>query len=122
MSQGSAWQQYRVTSANYRIRLVGEEVVRGRPCEVLELIPRRKSPHLLRGRAWVDAKDYSLVRIEGRPSASLSFLAGRPMIVRDYENIYGFAFAKRSHALSDSLLLGTTELTIEYSGYKLTGV
>ncbi len=59
------------------------------------------------------------MKIEGRPSTSPSFLAGRPMIVLEYEDINGFAFAKRRQAVSDSLLLGRTELTIEYSGYKL---
>lgn len=120
MSHGILWQQSRVISANYRMRLFGEEVVEGHPCDVLELVPLVKGPHVLKGRAWVNAKNHLLVKIEGRPSTSPSFLAGRPMIVREYENIDGFAFAKRTHAISDSLLLGRTELTILYSGFKLT--
>jgi hypothetical protein len=39
------------------------------------------------------------------------------MIAREYERKNGFSVAKKSHATSDSLLLGKTELTIEYSDY-----
>ncbi len=121
MSRGETRQRALATSANYKMRLMGEESLAGRQCEVLELIPRTKSTHLLKGRAWVDAEDHSLVRIEGKPSASPSFWTGRPMIVREYERIDGFSLARKSHALSDGLLLGKTELTIEYSDYKVTG-
>ncbi len=120
MSRGETRQHALVNSANYKMRLIGEESLSGRQCEVLELIPRTKSTHLLDGRAWVDAEDQSLVRIEGKPSASLSFWTGRPLIVREYEKIDGFSLARVSHAVSDSFLLGKTELTIEYSDYTVT--
>jgi hypothetical protein len=120
MSRGATRKQSLVTSANYKMRLIAEEPINGRNCNVLELVPWLKSPHLLKGRAWVGATDYSLVRIEGRPTASPSFLAGRPTITRDYEQIKGFPLAIRSHALADSFLLGKTELTIDYSNYKTT--
>jgi hypothetical protein len=121
MSRGNTRQHVLATSANYKMRIIGEESLAGRQCELLELIPRTKSTHLLKGRAWVDAEDHSLVRIEGKPSASPSFWAGRPMIVREYERIDGFSLARKSHALSDSFLLGKTELTIDYTDYKVTG-
>jgi hypothetical protein len=121
MSRGEIRQNVVVTSANYKMRLISKESIVGRPCEVLDLTPLKKSPHLLKSRAWVDAEDHSLVRIEGRPVVSASFWAGRPLIVRDYERIEGFSMATRSHALAETLLMGKTELTIEYSDYKITG-
>ncbi len=120
MSHGLAWQQSRLISANYRMRWVGQQMVQGQPCDVLEVVPRVKTPHVLKGRVWVDAQNYLLVRVEGRLITSPSFFAGQPMIVREYKNIDGFAFVQRSHAVSDSLLFGRTELNIDYSGYKLT--
>ena len=48
------------------------------------LLPRQRVLHLLKGRAWVDAKTFSLVKLEGKQSASPSFWTGRPLIVRDY--------------------------------------
>jgi hypothetical protein len=120
MSRGDTRRQALVTSANYAMKLTGEETLSGRPCEVLELTPRKKSAHLLKGRAWVDSKDYSLVKIEGRPTASASFFVGRPLVTREYESVDGFSLARRSHAVSDGLFLGKTELTIEYNDYHVT--
>lgn len=120
MSRGATRQEALVTSVNYKMRLIAEELIRGWKCEVLELLPRTKGPHVLKGRAWVDSEDYSLVRIEGKASVSPSFLAGRPMIIREYEKTEGFSLAKPSHATSDSIFLGHRELTIEYNDYKRT--
>jgi hypothetical protein len=119
MSHGEARQRASVNSENYVIRLAGEENRVGRRCYVLELTPRAKSPHLLGGKAWIDQQDGSLVRIEGKPTASPSFLAGRPAIVRDYEKVGDFWLAKSSHAVSDSFFFGTTELSINYIDYHL---
>jgi hypothetical protein len=119
MSGGETRQHTLLTSANYDMRFVGEESLDGRRCIVLELIPRTKSIYLLKGRAWFDAEDRGILRIEGRPTASPSLWAGHPMIVRDYQKINGFSVAKKSHAVSDSFLLGKTELTIEYSDYMI---
>jgi hypothetical protein len=80
-----------------------------------------KSSHLLKGRSWVDTESHGLVRIEGKPAASPAFMAGRPEIVRDYAQIEGFSLATKSRAVSDSFLLGKTELTIEYSDYRING-
>ena len=85
-----------------------------------ELTPLAKSTHLLKGRIWVDAKDHSLVRIEGKPGASPSFFTGRPMIVREYAKTDGFSLARQSRASTDGFLLGKTDLTIDYSDYKVT--
>lgn len=120
MSRGDARQHALINSANYKMRLIGEESVAGQPCDILELTPLAKSTHLLKGRIWVDAKDHSLVRIEGKPGASPSFFTGRPMIVREYKKTDGFSLAKQSRATTDGFLLGKTDLTIDYSDYKVT--
>ena len=52
MSHGDARQHALINSANYKMRLIGEESVAGRPCDILELIPLVKSTHLLKGRIW----------------------------------------------------------------------
>ena len=119
LSRGEKRAKILVTSANYQIRLIGKENLNGRPCDVVELNPRTKSPHLLKGKAWVSAEGQLLLRIEGKPTASVSFLAGRPAIVRDYEEVDGFSLAEKSHAVSESFLLGKTDLTIEYTGYRV---
>jgi len=119
MSRGEARRHALVNSENYILRLAGEETRAGRRCYVLELTPRAKSTHLLRGHAWIDKEDGSLIRIEGKPTASPSFLTGRPLVIRDYEKVADFWLAKSSQAASDSFFLGKTQLSIEYLDYHL---
>lgn len=119
MSRGEARKASLVTEENYRIQWFKEQMLDGRLCDVVNLEPRTKSPHLLRGQAWVDLASHHLVRIEGKPTASPSFWAGTPTVIRDYVEIGSFAFAKASRAVSQTFLLGKTELNIEYSDYKV---
>jgi hypothetical protein len=122
MSRGQQRDRALVTSGNYQMKPTGQDVLDGRPCDLVELTPRVKSAHLLKGRAWVDAENHGLVRIEGKPPASPAFLAGKPDVVRDYSRVDGFSLATKSRATSESFLLGKTELTIEYTGYLVTTV
>ncbi len=62
-----------ITSDNYRFRLFGEEVVAGHRCYLLQLMPKRRDPNLLRGTAWVDADTYLIRRIEGQPEKNPSW-------------------------------------------------
>ena len=119
LSRGDTRKAALVTGDNYRMKWVGEELLGGRNCEVVLLEPRKKSPHLLRGKAWVDAVTRNMVRIEGRPAASLSFWANSPLVTRDYFDIGDFSFARKSLAVSQSFLLGRTELTVEYTDYQI---
>jgi hypothetical protein len=119
MSRGEARRRLLVNQGNYTMKYAGDEVRAGRKCYVLELTPRVKSPHLLKGRAWIDAEDGYLVKLEGKPTASSSFLSGRPMITREYMKVGEFWLAQTSHAVSDTFLLGKSELTIEYRDYKI---
>ena len=84
MSRGPARAQAIITSANYDMKLIGQALADGTRCDVIELIPKRRSPYLLKGRMWVDAADMTLVKIEGKPPTSASFFKGRAQIVRTY--------------------------------------
>ena len=99
------------------MHLIGEEKIGDTPCLALELMPKRKSPHLLAGKLWVDSRSKAVVRIDGQPLVGVSFFEGRPEVVRDYVLIDGFALAQRSHATSAGLIQGKTEITIVYDNY-----
>jgi len=118
MSRGRVREQAIITSANYEMKLVGQEKVDGVTCDIIELTPKRKSPYLLKGRIWVDTADAMAVKMEGRPPASASFFEGRPQVVREYKKIDGFAFAERIHAGSSSFLFGKSSVDIEYRDYR----
>jgi hypothetical protein len=107
---------------NYKFRLMGQTVYNGRNCYLLEVQPRRKNEQLINGKTWVDANDFDIIHEEGRPSSSPSFWIGRPMITSDYEKIGKFWVTMRRYSVSDSFLLGRSELTIEYSDYHMVDV
>jgi hypothetical protein len=117
MSRGKMREQAIITSANYDMKLIGKEPVGGTICDVLELIPKRKSPYLLKGRLWLDPANIVIVKIEGKPPTSASFFSGRPEIVRDYKEVNGFALAQHSRAVSSSFLFGRSTVDIEYRNY-----
>jgi hypothetical protein len=119
MSHGDTRKGVLITSANYEMREVGPAVMNGRDCIQLDITPRVRSSHLLKGKLWVDAASHNIVRIEGTPPISPSFFAGSPVLYRDYTDIGPFAYALKSVALSGSMLLGKSEMTIEYTGYQI---
>jgi len=119
MSQGATRKHALITSANYDILPAGDAMLGSTKCKLVELIPHAKSTFLIKGKAWLNADDYTLVRVEGQPTASPSFFAGHPYIVRDYMSFGGFSLATKSQATSQSLLLGKTEVTIVYQDYRI---
>lgn len=119
MSQGVTRKRALITSANYDITPAGEAMLGGTKCKLVALNPRARSTFLIKGKAWLNADDFSLMRLEGKPTASPSFFAGHPYIVRDYMSVDGFSFATKSQATAQSLLMGKTEVTITYKDYRI---
>ena len=109
------------TSANYDMKLKpgGVERLNGRDCYVLTITPRGEAPNLIIGTLWADAKDGSLVQVDGVASKSPSAFAGTTRAMRQYTNISGFAMAMHARAESNSMLFGRTVIIIDYSNYQL---
>jgi hypothetical protein len=110
--------RHQITSANYRVRLLGTEVAAGRSCYVLELAPRIKNRFLIVGKAWVDSGSYAVVRIEGRFAASISILIGAPHISEEFIEVHGFWLPAHVRSVTTSFLLGLSELDILFSNYQ----
>ena len=114
-------EQSRLTPRNYDFELLGKEVRDGRLCYVLGLTPKLKNKYLLNGKAWIDVDDFGIVRLEGRPPANVSFWVGKPYIVMDFAKVGDFWLISHNQSRADCKLIGTMELTIEYSKYRVTG-
>lgn len=109
-----------ITSANYDMTLKpGTQMLDGRECLVLAIHPKRKAPNLIEGSLWVDAKDGTIVRLEGVASKAPSVFAGVTHMVRQYALIYGFAMATHARAESNTFLYGRTVATIDYTDYQI---
>jgi hypothetical protein len=111
--------RHQITSANYRVRLLGTETAVGRNCYVLELAPKIKSRFLIVGKAWVDVGTYAVVRVEGQFAASFSLLVGAPRISEDFVEVQGFWLPGHVRSVTSSLLLGPTQLEILFSNYQV---
>jgi hypothetical protein len=109
------------TSANYEMRVAPEQrrLMDGRDCVAIEMKPRRKAPNMIDGVLWVDAKDGTLVEMDGVASKDPSIFAGTTHMMRHYTTIDGYAMATHSQAESNSRWFGRTVVTIDYSQYQV---
>ena len=62
-----------LSPTNYRFSMVGNATENGRRLYVLAVESRAKKKLPYRGRIWVDAEDYAVVRVEARPAENPSF-------------------------------------------------
>lgn len=112
-----------ITSANYEMKLKGGpqaiNLIDGRNCYALAIKPKSKAPNLVDGTLWVDARDGTVVRIEGIASKSPSSFAHTTHMMRQYVNIEGHAMATHARAESSSMFFGTTVVLIDYTDYHL---
>ena len=110
----------RITPANYKFNIVGQDTLETGPAYVLAIIPKTEDRHLIDGRIWVNAKDYSIVRIEGQPARNPSFWVHNVHFVHTYQRVGQFWFASSTHSTSEVRIFGRSELTIEDSDYALS--
>jgi hypothetical protein len=102
---------------NYDFEVVGTEMVADRPAYVLETHPKRKEKYLFRGRIWVDAEDYALVRAEGSPAKNPSFWTKSTHFVQIYQKSGPLWFPRSTQSVTEAHIFGTTDVNIEYFDY-----
>jgi outer membrane lipoprotein-sorting protein len=112
-SHGETREGTRIAPANYSFHLVGTELVNGRPAYLLEVTPKSKSKYLIRGRIWVDATDYAIVRVEGSPAENPSFWIKSVHFVHTYRKVGDFWFAASTTSVTEVRIFGTAKLSIE---------
>ena len=75
---------------NYDFKMVGFEGSPSHSIYVLAVEPRTKSKFLYRGKLWVDANDFAVVRIEAEPSKNPSFWTKNNEIEQLYTKVNDF--------------------------------
>lgn len=78
-----------ISRKNYDFSLLGESVVDGRRAYIVGLSPRRDDHTLLRGRVYVDAENFHILRTEGQPAKSPSWWLRSSYIVLRYAEVEG---------------------------------
>ena len=109
----------RITPANYTFSMIGRETLDSGSAYMLAINPKTENKYLIVGTIWVDAKDYSIVRIEGQPAQNPSFWVHDVHFVHTYQRVGQFWFAASTHTTSKIRIFGPSELTIDNSDYVL---
>lgn len=108
-----------LTPANYRFNLVGNEMLASGPAYVLLVDPVQPSKFLYRGRIWVDATDFAVVKMEAQPSKNPSFWISKVLIQTTNIKAGGFWFPEKLRSESRIRLGGKAVLTIDYGNYQV---
>jgi hypothetical protein len=108
-----------MTEANYRFHLAGIETVTGRPAYVLEVEPLTESKFLIRGRVWVDAAEFAVVKMETEPAKSPSFWISRTLIHYASAKTEGFWFPQQVRCETKGRIGGTAVMKIDYGIYSV---
>lgn len=116
-SQPGSRERSRIIPENYSFQMLGTEIVNDRPAYVIEATPKTSNKYLMKGRIWVDAQEYAIVRIEGQPAKSPSFWTKSVHFVHTYGKQGPFWFPLSDESITDVRILGATDLKIEYFSY-----
>ena len=109
-----------LTTENYDFSLAGFENTPSGGRYVLNLFPKTKNKFLYRGKIWVDATDFAVVRIEGEPGKNPSFWIKKTEIIHDYIKVNGFYLPAQNRTESVLRIGGQAILSIHYTDYKIT--
>ena len=105
---------------NYSFTLVGFESLATGFAYILSVEPRTSNKLLYRGRIWVDADDFAVVRIEAVPAKNPSFWTKETRIHQVYAKVGEFWLPLSNRSNSLIRLGGRADFTIDYQNYQIT--
>jgi hypothetical protein len=108
-----------LTTENYDFTLAGYEAAPDGGLYVLDLAPKTKNKFLYRGKIWVDAKDFAVVRIKGEPGKNPSFWIKKTDVEHRYMKVGNFWLPAENRTESVIRLGGTAQLSIAYKDYRI---
>jgi hypothetical protein len=102
---------YEVSRSNYDFQLLGTGDLGGKRCYILGLRPKRHDHSLFDGKAWVDAEDFHILRIEGEPSKSPSFWLRKSYVTLTFADMSGLWLPASTESVAELRVFGTYELS-----------
>lgn len=107
-----------LTPQNYAFHMVGTEELAGRLSYVLEVLPKRHEKYLFKGRIWVDADDFAVIRAEGEPAKRPSFWTRSIHFVQTYKKDGPYWFPALTQSQTEAFIFGATDVSIRHFAYK----
>jgi hypothetical protein len=108
-----------LTPANYRFNLVGSETLGSGPTYILNVEPLQPSKFLYRGKIWVDATDFAVVKMDTQPARNPSFWISKTRIQSTSIKTDDFWFQQKLHSETRVRVGGVAVLTIDYGNYEV---
>ena len=102
---------------NYDFEYLGKSELNGHDCYLLQIIPKRKVPELIQGRAWVDGQSFLVRKIEGDLVKSPSWWVKSVHVKLEFSDFYGMWLQTSMDAVADVRCFGTQELTSQVLDY-----
>lgn len=106
-----------LTPFNYNFSFDTQTNEDGRLLYVFSVEPKVKNKLLFRGKIWIDANDFAVVRIEAEPAENPSWWIKNTDIHHSYEKIGEFWVPQTNRSVSKVRFGGTALLTIDYGSY-----
>jgi len=100
-----------LTTRNYDFDLLGEELLNGQPCWVLQVTPRHDEKGTFQGKAWIDKTTFLTHRVEGAMAKSPSWWIKSVQMEMTYGNAAGMWIPTATYAVADVRLFGKHVLT-----------
>ncbi len=111
--------QTALSAENYDFTMAGYETTPAGAQYVLNTVPKSKNKFLYRGKIWIDARDFAVVRIEAEPAKNPSFWIKKTSIAHKYSKVNNFWLPAENRTESSMRLGGRAVLSIEYKDYKI---
>jgi hypothetical protein len=108
-----------LNETNYRFALLGTDTVGGRPAYILHQEPLWEGKFLSRGKIWIDAEDFAVVKMETEPAKNPSFWISRTSISSSSVKTDGFWLPGKTRSETKVRIGGTAVLTIDYGTYQV---
>jgi len=116
-ASGKSHRDSTINTANYTFALLGEQVLGGNHCYVVQATPTRSDKYLFDGKVWIDAQDYAVVQIVGHPAKKLSMWVDKADFVRRYQKIGEFWLPLKDETSVHVRFYGRKILTIDHESY-----
>jgi hypothetical protein len=120
---GRKLQAAAITHQNYDFRLLGSEAVEGNTCFLLQIIPKREQPELIRGKIWVDQQSFLIRKIDGDLAKSPSWWVKTAHVTINFSDFRGMWLQTSFDAIADVRCFGAQKLTsrvLDYTGAPLS--
>ena len=99
----------RLSPDNYEFRMARTALLGDRMAYVIDVLPRRQEERLFEGQIWIDAQDYALARVEGKPAKNPSFWIRSVHFVHTYQKNGPFWFPVSTESVTEVRIFGEIE-------------